>query len=133
MSVNNTRYTIGRDGDCDVSIADDSVSRVHAEVTIDGGRVRVTDRKSRNGTRLIRNQQTTGFQDGYVVPTDQLQFGEAMLSVADILEAIRSKHPQVLRPENAPARPLKAVPGRLSRCECGFVKPQDQTCPECGR
>ncbi|MBI4523796.1 MAG: FHA domain-containing protein [Deltaproteobacteria bacterium] len=32
------KFTIGRDKNCDIPIADDSVSRLHAEITIvDGG------------------------------------------------------------------------------------------------
>jgi apolipoprotein N-acyltransferase len=49
-------FTIGRDKSCDVPIADDSVSRVHAEVWLGSdGALMLADRGSSNGTSLIRS------------------------------------------------------------------------------
>src|SRR5678809_1541964 len=51
-----TRFTIGRDRGCDIPIADDSVSRLHAEITLlDGGRVFLTDCHSSNSTFVMRD------------------------------------------------------------------------------
>ena len=44
------KLVVGRGANCDVVLNDGSVSRVHAELVIDGDRVRIRDLKSRNGT-----------------------------------------------------------------------------------
>jgi pSer/pThr/pTyr-binding forkhead associated (FHA) protein len=121
------KYTIGRDRTCNFPVSHDSVSRVHAEITIlDGGRYEVADRKSRNGTRLVREGRTYQLQREYVLPTDEIQFGEATIPVLDILTSLGIK-PAATAPSGLPrARP------RLSRCACGFVKPHQEVCPECG-
>ena len=46
------RYTIGRGFACDLSIADSSVSREHAELIRESGEWRLADLGSLNGTRL---------------------------------------------------------------------------------
>jgi pSer/pThr/pTyr-binding forkhead associated (FHA) protein len=121
-------YTIGRDLTCDFPVAHDSVSRVHAEIIIlDGGKVQVADRNSRNGTRLVREGRMYQLQREDVLPTDQIQFGEATIQVADILSSLGIKPSEPVQSAAPSARP------RLARCACGFVKPQQQICPECGQ
>ena len=43
-------YTIGRDPACEISIDDESLSRRHAQVMVDGNKVAIKDMGSRNGT-----------------------------------------------------------------------------------
>ena len=59
-------YKVGRSSRCNFILDDLSVSRVHAEVIVNGETVRVEDLKSRNGT----------FVDGKRVTTSELQPGQ---------------------------------------------------------
>src|ERR1035438_7478793 len=86
------RFTIGRDKECDVAIADDSVSRAHAEPTLlQGGKLLLTDRTSSNGTLVVQDGHPRRIEQSYVVPTDQVQFGSVVLRVSDLIEAIQAK------------------------------------------
>lgn len=64
-----TPFTIGREEDNDVQLNDDRVSRCHAKVQDDGGRIILTDLESTNGTRV----------NGHVVHTHVLQTGDLLL------------------------------------------------------
>ncbi|MGE3165721.1 MAG: adenylate/guanylate cyclase domain-containing protein [Planctomycetota bacterium] len=58
------RVVIGRSEECDLTIPDDSVSRVHATLERKGGEWRVSDQKSRNGTYVNwRKVQTSVIRD----------------------------------------------------------------------
>jgi len=86
------RYTIGRDKDCDVAIADESVSRVHAELIIlDGGKYLLSDKASSNGTSIIDGGQPHRITQAQVSLHDRVQFGSVVLSVGDLVEVIQSK------------------------------------------
>jgi pSer/pThr/pTyr-binding forkhead associated (FHA) protein len=120
------RYLIGRDPGCAIPIADDSISRRHAQITLDGSHIRVEDVGSSNGTFLIRQGQKKKIQaEETVFSTDTLQFGEVQLTVKDLLESIQ--------PASSPALPNPAAPSSMIRCACGMVKPQSQKCPGCGQ
>ena len=60
VKVEDTKLLIGRSEDCTIQLPDDRVSRIHAEITLDGDQHVLTDR-SRNGTRvnheLVREQK----------------------------------------------------------------------------
>ena len=74
--------TIGRDADCNIRIDDDTVSRRHAVVRIAGGRVRLEDLHSANGTRVgerpLRDSITLadGVTIGLGMSSAQLTFSE---------------------------------------------------------
>lgn len=71
---------LGRDASCDIVIDDASVSRVHAVLSVSGGRLTVEDRDSKNGTR-VDNQR---IDDVTVVEAGQrLRFGSIDLIVRD--------------------------------------------------
>jgi adenylate cyclase len=74
---------IGRGADCDVVINDDSVSRRHARLVVQGDRVRLSDLDSANGTR--RNGSAVRNTD--VVSGDVLVFGD----VTATLERVDNK------------------------------------------
>lgn len=63
--------TIGRDGRCDLTLADDSVSRRHARLEACGGRYMVVDLDSKNGTYIndVRIEQQV------LVAGDRLRVG----------------------------------------------------------
>jgi predicted component of type VI protein secretion system len=108
------RFTIGRERSCDVAIADDSVSRVHAEIWLaDDGTLMLEDRGSSNGTTLIRGGlihagQSSPLKNEVVLPGDQIRFGGVTLGVRDVIEAVESKFPAALTP--AAAKVPKAGP-----------------------
>lgn len=112
-------WIVGREASADIPIADPSVSREHAEVSIDAeGRLVVTDKGSSNGTFLV---QTNGAatrlrQQTAIAPADQVRFGAVTIGAADLITAIRRKQKSV----------------RLIRCGCGAVKPAAAPCPTCG-
>jgi X-X-X-Leu-X-X-Gly heptad repeat protein len=73
-----TSFTIGRHRDCDLYIADMSVSRLHARLAREAGGWLLTDLGSTNGTRL------NGWRVRAAVPVragDQIQFGSAQFLV----------------------------------------------------
>ncbi len=59
------RVVIGTHGSCDAKFDDQTMSRFHAEITIDGGIATIRDLGSRNGTRV----------DGVRVALSQLHEG----------------------------------------------------------
>lgn len=130
-----SKFSIGRDRGCDILIADDSVSRVHAELLLlEDGSIILRDCGSSNGTRLLRKGVPRPVVQEAVSESDQVQFGDASISVAELLAAAQQK----LHPSKAPARNLSATPGpsaskatKLVRCGCGTIKPVNKPCPEC--
>lgn len=75
-----SRYTIGRDGACDLLIEDLSVSRWHARLEHAVGRWILTDLNSTNGTRL----NGWRVRDPVLVQTgDRLTFGSAVFVLCD--------------------------------------------------
>lgn len=69
-----TTYTIGRHRDCDLYIADMSVSRVHAQLERNTGGWLLSDLGSTNGTRLNGWRVRAPV---LIQPGDQLKFGNA--------------------------------------------------------
>jgi predicted component of type VI protein secretion system len=110
------RFTIGRERSCDVAIADDSVSRVHAEIWLaDDGTLMLEDRGSSNGTTLIRGGlihagESSPLKNAVVLPGDQIRFGGVTLGVRDLIEAIEAKNPDALTPAAAKAHKAGPVP-----------------------
>ena len=102
-------FTIGREINCDVPIADDSVSRVHAEIWLSpDGALMLADRGSSNGTELIRAGEASPLSKTAVLPGDQVRFGGVTLTVKDLIDAIQAKSPGALTgPRVAEATPPK--------------------------
>ena len=70
------RFLWGRDPSCDFHIADESVSRRHAEVVLAGdGRFFVTDRGSTRGTFVLAGQDWEPVRQAYVAATARIRFG----------------------------------------------------------
>jgi hypothetical protein len=70
-----TPLTIGREEDCHIRLNDDRVSRLHARVQEDAGRVILTDVDSTNGTRV--NGHTVKMR--VLHPGDQIVIGRCTL------------------------------------------------------
>ena len=110
MNSSSSTYTIGRDKDCDLPIADESVSRLHAELIVLGsGKLLLKDRSSSNGTSLLQGNLRTPIVETYVSVSDQVQFGSVVLRVQDLVEAIQAKAARV--GTGAPLAPATAVLG----------------------
>ena len=127
-----SRFTIGRERSCDIAIADESVSRLHAELTIlENGKLFLTDCHSSNGTAVVRDGAARRISQEFVLATDRVQFGDVVLNMADVLESVRGRVKQAAVP--AAAAPRDAPLGdRVERCRCGAIKPQGKPCPACG-
>lgn len=68
--------TIGRGGECDITIPDSRVSRKHARIILSAGEVGVVDLNSRNGT-FVRGQRIdalTSLDDGEEISFGPLRF-----------------------------------------------------------
>ncbi len=70
-----TPVTIGREEDCDIRLNDDRVSRLHARIQEDAGRIILTDVDSTNGTRV--NGHTVKMR--VLHPGDQIVIGRCTL------------------------------------------------------
>ncbi len=134
------RFSVGRSRECDVPIADDSVSRNHAQIILtEGDHIFLTDCRSANGTFVIRSGRKIAVDQDFLSPDDSVQFGEVVLSVEDLLAAIRRKHPKTdtnhlkPKPPEPPPPPDPRLGGqRLVRCLCGDVKVKGERCRTCG-
>lgn len=83
--------TIGREDDNSVRLNDERVSRFHAKLQEDGGRIILTDLDSTNGTRVNGHP----VQMRILQPGDQLSIGRCLLiygSPAQIAERAMSLH-----------------------------------------
>jgi pSer/pThr/pTyr-binding forkhead associated (FHA) protein len=131
--MSSRRFTVGRAPTCDIPIADDSVSRVHAEIAIVGkDRMVVRDLGSQNGTILLRQGREFRLGEETIYLSDTLRFGEVTLLAREVFEALGPQDPAA-SPESTPAPQPNAGSGAaLVRCECGAVKPRGQRCPVCG-
>ncbi len=144
MKTREQTFRIGRARDCDVVLADDSVSRHHAELSyIDGDKLFLTDCHSSNGTALVAGGRETPVRQTLLSPTETVRFGDLVLSVEELLEAIRLKFPVpgTADPADSPGGaesgddPPSSRPwarGDVVRCACGAVKTRDEPCPTCG-
>jgi hypothetical protein len=125
MSTNG-KYIIGRALSCDVVLADESVSRVHAELNLlDNGKWLLTDCRSTRGTFLmLPSGEARAVKQELISASDTLRFGSVAMPVKVLLQAIAPKHPPVSAspPEGA----------SLVRCECGAVKVKNIRCEVCG-
>jgi len=75
VDVLSDSVSIGKSRSCDVVLPDDSVSRLHAEITREGDAYRFRDRGSTNGT-FIGGARV---QDAFLKPGDVLGIGEVQL------------------------------------------------------
>ena len=79
-------YIIGRAGD--ITLYDDTVSRRHARLDVEGDECFLTDLESRNGTYLIRDKQLLPFTKGRVTDDQVFAFGECVRTMTQLLSSI---------------------------------------------
>jgi pSer/pThr/pTyr-binding forkhead associated (FHA) protein len=132
------KYTIGRSPTCDIVLADESVSRIHAELTfLEDGKLLVTDCRSTQGTALMHHGgEVRTIRQELVSPLDTLRFGAVSLPVKELLQAIHLKYPPVMNGGSthkkvSPVAPKPPEGEGLVRCECGAVKVKNSRCEVC--
>jgi predicted component of type VI protein secretion system len=134
------RFTIGRGSNCDIVLADSTISRLHATLTLlENGKLLLTDCQSANGTRVYIKKKPTNVSHELVSPHDTVQFGDMVWEVADLLRALWLKHPTfdpTTFSNQPPNRELQNRPTvtkeRLVVCtNCHKLKPKDAPCPHC--
>ncbi|MFE8033552.1 FHA domain-containing protein [Thiohalocapsa marina] len=134
MSAPEQRFSIGRERDCDLPLADASVSGRHAELTfLNNGKLLLTDCRSTNGTFLVGTDgEARRIHQSLISPLDRVRFGAVTFEVKALIEALRLKSAAPEAPVLGDTTPL-ARGRRLIRCVCGCVKSADASCPECGQ
>lgn len=82
-------YLIGRSPDCDIVLADATISRRHAEL-VEGadGRFFLTDRQSAAGTWSHRSGDWTKLRQAFVTADEQLMLGRYVTSVKALLKLL---------------------------------------------
>ena len=135
-----TRFVIGRATECDVVLADDSVSRRHGELLVFAdGLLFLVDCHSTAGTRIERDGRDWALHQEVLMPGDRLTFGDLALTVEELLDACRaSSHGRAAPASVAPQAPEPvsvpwAAGARLERCACGAIKERGSPCPACSR
>ena len=121
-------FSIGRDRGCDIPIADESVSRRHADFQIDDdGKLSIIDRGSTNGTVLIIRGRERKLGQAPVAPEDSVRFGSVTLTVRDLMDAVRDKVPVPAARKPSSIR----LAEKLIRCQCGAVIKKGSACRVC--
>ena len=98
-------YIIGRAGD--IALYDDTVSRRHARLDVDGDECFLTDLESRNGTYLIRDKQLLPFTKGPVTNDQVFAFGECVRTMTQLLSSIPGRDASAA--VEAPALPPEQI------------------------
>ena len=126
MHHSDRKYTIGRAPTCDIVLADESVSRVHAELEfLVDGKLLVTDCRSTQGTVLLRvGGAQINVRQELVSPQDALRFGSVTMPVRELLRALDLKC--------SPVAVMPPAGAALLRCACGAVKVKNKRCEVCG-
>lgn len=96
--VNRDSFTIGRSVDCDITLNDNHVSRVHLVVTRRWNQIWIEDKNSSNGTFINGSRMVQGTPVN-VVGSDKIQFGksEYILHI-DIAHPLPAEEPVIEAP-----------------------------------
>lgn len=96
-------YIIGRAGD--IALYDDTVSRRHARLDVDGDEWFLTDLESRNGTYVIVDKQLLPFTKGRVTGEQVFAFGECVRTMTQLLDSVPGRNAPPVPDAAAPAPP----------------------------
>ena len=140
MSASDKTLVVGRGRDCDLLLTHSSISRRHAELTVDaGGDASIRDLDSTGGVFILRDGKEIPVTQSRLKPTDTLRLGDYNISVKDLLSLIPEEKSVVRSrritpaaspsPSNKPSTPGKS---RMMRCACGSIKERGTVCPDCG-
>lgn len=137
MSEDAQTIRIGRGQGCDLVLTHESISRRHAELTIEGdGSLSIRDLDSSGGTFVLRRGREIDVTRAAALQrTDGVRLGDYEISVEDLLELI-GETGHAMKPEPG----MRAIPGetgdrprtRMVRCDCGSIKERGKPCPACG-
>lgn len=113
-------HVVGRSRESDVVVRDATVSRAHALIAVDGGRVTLQDLGSSNGTRVNGERMR---EETVLAAGDQLRLGRVRMTLLA----------GAAEPFGGPESPL-AVPASAATCPAcgGLAAPEDLECVECG-
>jgi len=133
------KFTIGKSPECDIVLANTTVSRRHAElIYIDDGKLLLTDCRSRNGTWLQKegSKSETRVSQAFISPSDILRFGKQEISVKDLMKKISLHQGANLAKPNkkTSGKPLSPQGEIMYSCKsCGKPFPKGQNCtdPKC--
>jgi pSer/pThr/pTyr-binding forkhead associated (FHA) protein len=97
--------SIGRSSSCNITIADPTVSRHHAELTaLDGDEFMIVDRGSTSGSYRLDGDKWVKFTRACLRSSDRLRFGHFETSVDDLFRrARRSDEPRPTVVERDPS------------------------------
>ena len=123
-----TPVTIGREDDNDIQLNDDRVSRFHAKLQVDSGKIILTDLDSTNGTRVNGHPiQMRVLQAG-----DVLSIGRCLLAVGDVrLESSTNDIRPGVSLESSTAQ-VKDQPDDVEIEDLDFLSPPTSLQPEEG-
>lgn len=137
MSEETQSIRIGRGQGCDLVLTHESISRRHAELTIDAnGSISIRDLNSSGGTLVLRAGKeipvTARIQ---LNRADRLMLGDYEISVEDLLSLVEEAG-HAVKPEigmrSIPAESADRPKTRMVRCDCGSIKERGKPCPACG-
>ena len=77
-------FILGRDGH--IYIDSPTASKHHAEIRIIGGKIRLRDLESTNGTFLLKNRKLVQFTEGFVNPLQPIVIGNKPYVINDLLK-----------------------------------------------
>ena len=75
-SVEGRSFIIGREGH--IYVNDPTISKHHAQMSIEDGRIFLRDLNSTNGTFLLEGRKLTPFHEGYVGLDQTIVFGKKL-------------------------------------------------------
>ena len=138
---------IGRGSDCDVVLADDTVSRRHAELRLEPDGWTLVDLQSSNGTFVTREGQELRCERARVTAFDSLRFGSVVTTLPEIFVRVgilepgpeqRAGRRSTPQPESPREPRYYGGPSETTarrrpvRCACGAMKNEGSPCPVCG-
>jgi pSer/pThr/pTyr-binding forkhead associated (FHA) protein len=81
-------YIIGREGH--IYVRDPAASKQHAELSFDGGRVRIRDLGSTNGIFILKDGIPVRLVDEYVEPHQTIAIGQEKHTVENLIQIVWS-------------------------------------------
>ena len=137
MSEDAQNIRIGRGQGCDLVLTHESISRRHAELSIDAnGSISIRDLNSSGGTVVLRGgKEIPVTARTQLNRTDRLVLGDYEISVEDLLSLLEDTG-HAIKPEigmrSIPAESPDRPKTRMVRCDCGSIKERGKPCPACG-